>query len=130
MALSYQPPVGAVVMCDFSGNAVPEMVKIRPVVVIARNRHNNKLVSVVPLSTTPPSPLTAYHHALAENPMPGGQDIPCWAKCDMIATVALYRLDRIMAGRQRDGSRIYVVPKITDDALGAIRACVRFALHL
>ena len=40
MALAFQPRPGTVVMCDFSGYVVPEMVKVRPVVVIARNRKN------------------------------------------------------------------------------------------
>ena len=55
MALAFQPRPGTVVMCDFAGYVLPEMVKVRPVVVIARNRKNRQLVTVVPLSTTAPN---------------------------------------------------------------------------
>jgi uncharacterized protein YifN (PemK superfamily) len=47
MPLLYQPRPGQVVMCDFKGYVVPEMVKVRPVVVVARNRKNRWLVTVV-----------------------------------------------------------------------------------
>ncbi|EOO2098321.1 type II toxin-antitoxin system PemK/MazF family toxin [Escherichia coli] len=56
MVLKYQPSVRSVLMCDFRGMVVPEIVKVRPVVVVSRNRHNNQLVTVVPISTTEPIP--------------------------------------------------------------------------
>ena len=89
MAMLYQPRPGNVVMCDYRGFVVPEMVKVRPVVVIARNRRNRRLVTVVPLSTTEPNSLEDHHHALANNPLPGREAISCWAKCDMLTTVSL-----------------------------------------
>lgn len=110
-------------MCDFHGNVVPEMVKRRPVVVLARNRRNRKLVTIVPLSTTRPEPLEAQHHQLSQNPLPGAQGVVCWAKCDMIATVSLGRLDRCKAGRGQ-----YVVPTLPAEDLKAIRSAVAIAL--
>jgi len=107
MPLQFQPRPGQVVMCDFSGYVVPEMVKVRPVVVIARNRKNRQLVTVVPLSTTPPDALEDHHHQLAANPLPGRERITCWAKCDMVATVSLVRLDRYKVGRRQ-----FVVPTL------------------
>jgi uncharacterized protein YifN (PemK superfamily) len=74
MALLYQPRPGEVVMCDFHGYVVPEMVKRRPVVVLARNRQNRQLVTVVPLSTTRPDPLGAQHHQLAQSPLPNATE--------------------------------------------------------
>lgn len=41
MPLKFQPRERSVIMCDFRGYEEPEMVKKRPVVVIARNRHND-----------------------------------------------------------------------------------------
>ena len=38
MALKYQPKQGAVVMCDSSGYVIPEMVKIRSVMVFQASR--------------------------------------------------------------------------------------------
>jgi uncharacterized protein YifN (PemK superfamily) len=37
MPLKFQPKIGSVVMCDFEGYVVPEMIKVRPVVVLAKH---------------------------------------------------------------------------------------------
>jgi uncharacterized protein YifN (PemK superfamily) len=125
MALLYQPRPGNVVMCDFKGYVVPEMVKVRPVVVLARNRKNRQLVTVVPLSTTAPTALEDHHHQLAANPLPGKVSVICWAKCDMVATVSLARLDRVKGpGRQ------YVVPVLPTADFEAIRRAVANGLNL
>lgn len=112
-------------MCDFAGYVLPEMVKVRPVVVIARNRRNRRLVTVVPLSTTAPDTPDAHHPALSANPLPGREQIACWAKCDMVATVSLARLDRFKAERRR-----YVAPSLPASDFQAIRLAVRSALGL
>jgi uncharacterized protein YifN (PemK superfamily) len=112
-------------MCDFSGYVVPEMVKVRPVVVIARNRKNRHLVTVIPLSTTAPAALEDHHHELGANPLPGKEKITCWAKCDMIATVSLSRLDRFKVGH-----RNYVAPSLPTADFDAIKAAVMVALGL
>lgn len=125
MPLLYQPRPGAVIMCDFRGYVVPEMVKVRPVVVIARNRKNRQLVTVVPLSTTQPTALEDYHHELSANPLPGKAGIRCWAKCDMIATVALDRLDRYKIARGQ-----FVVPMLPATDFDGIRVGVAKALNL
>lgn len=110
-------------MCDFHGYVTPEMIKRRPVVVLARNRQNRHLVTVVPLSTTPPKPIEAYHHRLERSPLPNWTGAVCWAKCDMVATVSLTRLDRCKAGKGA-----YVVPRLPEADLTAIRAAVAIAL--
>jgi uncharacterized protein YifN (PemK superfamily) len=125
MALLYQPRPGAVVMCDFRGYVIPEMVKVRPVVVLARNRKNRQLVTVVPLSTTAPTALEDYHHELAANPLPGKAGVVCWAKCDMVATVSLARLDRYKVARGQ-----YVVPVLPAADFEAIRRAVATGLDL
>ena len=128
MPVTFQPRPGQVLICDFRGYEVPEMVKRRPVVVVARNRQNRSLVTVVPLSTTEPNPLTSAHHSLPISPTTGGPP-PCWAKCDMVATVSLARLDRVMR-RDRGGKRTYVVPVLSDADLAAVRRAVASALDL
>jgi uncharacterized protein YifN (PemK superfamily) len=125
MFLLYQPRPAKVVMCDFVGYVVPEMTKVRPVVVIARNRKNRQLVTVVPLSTTAPTKLEDYHHALSANPLPDKPTKACWAKCDMLATVSLTRLDRYKVGRGQ-----YVVPTLSAGDFLAIRHAVARALDL
>lgn len=117
--LKYQPSVRSVLMCDFRGMVVPEIVKVRPVVVVSRNRHNNQLVTVVPISTTEPIPRRDCHHELSENPIPGNEHITCWVKCDMLMTVSLSRLDRIKT-RTWEG-RNYIVPMIAEDEFENIK---------
>ena len=135
MALTYHPQAGEIVLCDYStGFAPPEMVKRRPVVIISprfRNRHS--LVTVVPLSTTPPAPLEAHHCAIAlTNPLPHRFDAPAmWAKCDMLATVALSRLDRFRAGRApTGGARVYISGQVSPQQFTATRRSVLHALGL
>lgn len=112
-------------MCDFAGYVLPEMVKVRPVVVIARNRRNRRLVTVVPLSTTAPDAPDAHHPALSANPLPGRERIACLAKCDMVATVSLARLDRFRTER-----RLYVTPLLPAPDFQAIKRAVASALGL
>lgn len=125
MPLLYQPKPRSVVMCDFVGFIVPEMIKVRPVVVLARHKHNRQLVTVVPLSTTEPNQLADHHHELSVNPLPDKPHVSCWAKCDMVATVALARLDRYKLG-----PRQFVVPEVSFADFAAIRAGVAAALQL
>ena len=102
-------------MCDFTGNQVPEIVKRRPVAVITPNRiHRSGLVTVVPLSTTPPEPVQDWHYRLTGNPIPG-EIKEVWAKCDLVTTVRLGRLDRIKVGRD------YKTGNISGDQVRAIR---------
>jgi len=125
MPLLYQPRPGDVVMCDFAGYVAPEMVKVRPVVVLARNRTSRGLVTVVPLSTTAPDKLEYHHHQLATNPLPTKAGVICWAKCDMVATVALARLDRVKGSKRQ-----YMVPKMAAADFEAIKIGVAHALDL
>ena len=127
MALQFQPKEGCVLICDFRGYEMPEMIKVRPVVIIRKHRSNNKLVTVVPLSTTAPVPLLG-HHVELDSHLPGGSPI-CWAKCDMVATVSLSRLDRIK-GRDRNGVRTYSSPSLAAEEVTAIKAALRSALGL
>lgn len=109
--------------CDFAGMVVPEMVKKRDVVVIARNRHNSQLVTIVPLSTTAPARLEDYHHPLERNPRPDGDpEKAVWAKCDMLYTVSLTRL-AFYHTRTRRGGRQTVTPMLSKaDQIGVIRS--------
>ncbi|OGP34472.1 MAG: hypothetical protein A2X88_00605 [Deltaproteobacteria bacterium GWC2_65_14] len=96
MALTFHPDAGTLLVCDFSGFKAPEMVKTRPVIVISGRRRRVELVTIVPLSTTAPNPVEDHHHRMDPRSLPGHYaDRPTWAKCDMMATVATCRLDRI-----------------------------------
>ncbi|POA22051.1 hypothetical protein C1886_02500 [Pseudomonas sp. FW300-N1A1] len=127
MPLQYQPKEGSVLICDFRGYEVPEMVKVRPVVVIRKHRSNRLLVTVVPLSTTAPDCVLEHHLELSSHLQ--GASPTCWAKCDMVATVSLSRLDRIKS-RDRQGKRVYVISQLETDEFYAIKVAVRRALGL
>ena len=126
MPLTFHPKRGQILMCDFqTGFRPPEMVKCRPVVVLS-DRHR-ELATVVPISTTEPYPIEACHHELAEASMPLPlRGKPHWAKCDMITTVALTRMDRVRARHRHPttGKRMYFTQAVTSEDLEAITKAV------
>lgn len=133
MSLKFHPQTGTVLICDFtSGFKVPEMIKKRPVVVVSpRPRRTPQLCIVIPLSTTKPDPIQDYHYRLDPNSLPSElAKKETWAKCDMITTVSLERLDRVKVGKQKDGKRIYVSHRITSDDLKMIQKGILAALGL
>lgn len=119
MPIHRPPTPGSLVVCDFNGFKAPEMAKCRPVVVVAPTWGRQNLCTVVPLSTTPPGTLMPYHHEFSGNPIPGRAE-PTWAKCDMVTTVSLARLDRIKLGRGR-----YEILQLNDGDFEAIKACLK-----
>lgn len=130
MPLEFHPKTGTIVVCDYgTGFVAPEMVKIRPVVIVSpRFRTRPSLCTVVPLSSVRPEPHELYHHLLSIEAYPPARG-PMWAKCDMLSTVSLARLDKIKV-RGVGGKRDYVTFQMPPDDLVAIRQCVRFALGL
>lgn len=127
MPLKYQPKEASILICDFTGFVAPEMVKRRPVVILRKHPHNSGLVTVVPLSTTAPEKLSDYHVELPCY-IPGESKI-CWAKCDMIYTLSICRLDRSMI-KTRHGGREYVVPQMTAEHFLAVKVAVNAGLKL
>lgn len=118
MAIQFHPRAGMVLICNFStGFEPPEMVKIRRVIVVSKGDHNKHGVcTVVPFSTTPPTQLQPFHVEFPPKRYPFlHSEVSCWAKCNMINTVAMRRLDRIRVGgeyqspslNKEDLSRIY-----------------------
>jgi uncharacterized protein YifN (PemK superfamily) len=131
MLMNFHPKPGHVLICDFTtGFRPPEMIKKRPVVVISESRQ--ELVTVVPLSTTEPVPIEKWHHELRESSLPvclrGSRH---WAKCDMVITVAFWRLDRVRVGKHpTTGKRMYITHVVCPEDLAAIRAAVLHGLGL
>ncbi|MCY1182260.1 PemK-like, MazF-like toxin of type II toxin-antitoxin system [compost metagenome] len=126
MALKYQPKEATVLMCDFSGFQVPEMIKVRPVVVLHKQSQNRQLVTIVPLSTTAPDHM-AGHHVVLPSYLPGSA-LTCWAKCDMIYTVATSRLDRCRVKSRQGSGREYMTFTMRPEHFAAVRAAVGFTL--
>lgn len=136
MPIQFSPRVGQVVLCAFPDClTAPEMVKTRPVVVVTpRLKGRTDLVGVVPLSTTAPNPICAYHCRIAASSMPDAlraTSVEVWAKCDMVYTFRLARLDRFKQGRDRvTGKRLYDTGQLTRTELDAVRQCVATAFGL
>ena len=130
MALRFQPKPRSIVFCDFAGFMAPEIIKRRPVVVLAAHKRNSELVTVVPLSTTAPNPVESHHYRLRQNPIPGAPQAEVWAKCDMVAVVSIERLDLVRTRRGPEGRRQYLTLQIGQDEFDAIRHGVASALGL
>lgn len=125
MSLDFHPRAGVALMCDFDGYIVPEIVKVRPVVIVTPQHLNRPgLYNVVPLSTTSPDPVRNYHYKLLKDPIPNS-NAEVWAKCDLVATVAKERLDRFRIGRGK-----YKTSAISDEELEAIRNCLKHVLGI
>lgn len=132
MSITFYPDHGAILMCDFnSGFSPPEVVKRRPVVVISPRRNNFQVCTVIPLSTTAPNPIENHHHRLDPASLPRVlRRKVTWAKCDMIMTVSLSRLDRILDGKGPGGVRKYTTGKTTPADFRAIRVGILYAIGL
>ena len=133
MPIQFHPEQGTIIICDFKGFVVPEMVKRRPAVIISpRLRRRDRLCTVVPLSTTAPSPIASYHHKLhIDPPLPKPYNEKAhWVKADMVYTVSFDRLYLPHGGKDTNGKRIYDVRIIDKADIIKIQQCVLHGLGL
>jgi uncharacterized protein YifN (PemK superfamily) len=133
MPVSHHPPLGAVVLCDFSkGFVPPEMVKRRPAIVISpKISARAGLCTVVPISTEVPRVILAYHVELAGLDLPAPWDKgPNWVKADMVYAVSFSRID-LFRRRSPDGSRrIYDEKTLPPEDLLNVRKAVLCGLGM
>lgn len=125
---NYFPKQRQVLLCNFeTGFKPPEMVKVRPVIVVSKTSTNGRgLCTVVPVSTTRPAPLQAWHvETTAMFQLPGA-DVVHWAKCDMLYTVAFARLT--MPHRRLNGRREYATLRLSPEDFGLVANGVRHAV--
>ncbi|MGB1091412.1 MAG: type II toxin-antitoxin system PemK/MazF family toxin [Oceanobacter sp.] len=130
--INFHPKKGTVLTCDFStGFQPPEMVKVRPVVVITPQLPGRvNLCTVVPISSVEPVPMQLFHHEMDPNSLtPKLAATRCWAKCDMLYSVSLKRLDRV---REKDanGKRVYLMGTVTSEDMTAIEIAILNGLGL
>ncbi|WP_370642458.1 type II toxin-antitoxin system PemK/MazF family toxin [Afifella sp. H1R] len=127
MAINFHPHAGTVLICDFRGYEEPEICKKRPVVVITpRLPYRSGLATVVPISLTAPKHDQPYVVRLSKNYHPEECDeLPCWAKCDLVASVRMQRLDRFKTGRRK-----WETPRMSGEDLQAVRLGVVHGLGL
>jgi mRNA interferase MazF len=119
--LKFHPEPGTILICDYStGFRLPEMVKKRPVVTISpRLKRRDGLITVVPLSTSPPVPVFDHHCKISlKQALPEPFDsAEMWVKADMLATVGFGRLDLVRTGRDPFGKRKYLTVQLEPSAL-------------
>jgi len=98
------------------------MVKVRPVIVVAVK--TEKLCVVVPISTVEPVPIRPFHNEMDTASFPPNLSKRCWAKCDMISTVAHFRLDRYYK-KDQYGKRKYENYRVSKEDLAKVLQCLR-----
>lgn len=126
MAIRFHPDVGDILICDFSqlNTKVPEMVKRRPVVCLTPRRRYGQIITIVPLSTTPPTPVQIWHAKLHVD-LPHPYDSPeVWVKGDMLYSLSMERLSLFTKGKDRQGKRIYVAPKLSEEQIKKVFLCI------
>jgi mRNA interferase MazF len=123
--LKFHPRAGTLLMCDFRGMIIPEITKKRPVIVVSpRLAYRNKLAMIVPLSTTPPDHQQPFQVRLSRNYHPNeAEELPVWAKCDLVCSVSFTRLDRFSIA-----NRTFIAPEVSDLDLQAVRQGILNAL--
>ncbi len=134
MPLLYHPKIGDVLICDFPECLrEPEMIKKRPAIVVTREHKGRaRLCTVVPLSTTEPASMRPYHVRISEEGLPKSlRSRHHWAKCDMLYTFCLDRLDRVRSGRdRRTGQRIYETGRISAEELDRIQSAILYTFSI
>ena len=133
MSISFNPQQGSILICDFRGYELPEMTKRRPVVVLSpRLRNRSRLCTVVPISTTDPRTVEAYHYQLElQPPLPAPYSSQwCWVKADMVYTVGFDRLSLAYCGKDERGVRIYDQRVISPDDLRNIQQSMLHGIGL
>lgn len=124
VAILFHPKPGTLLLCDYRGHTPPEMVKTRPVLIVSPRSRVNGLVTVVALSTSVPETILPWHHRITlETPLsPAWPACDVWAKCDMLNTFHVSRLDRFHA--RIENKRKYYDRRIPDADLDAVRKCI------
>jgi mRNA interferase MazF len=104
-SISFLPSAGMVLLGDFSvGFKKPEIIKIRPVIVLSDRKRNRDTCVVVPLGSKPPTDSKAIFVPLDLDKYPFLQG-QSYAKCDVVNSVRLARLSRLrdkLTGRGMD----------------------------
>lgn len=132
--INFHPRPGQILMCNFDGLMKPKMVKTRPVLVVSSLKDRAELVTIVALSTTPPSPVKPFHLKINRDSMPQTgyfQAKDMWLKGDTIYTLCFQRLDLIKMGKRgSDGKRLYFKDRLGRDIMRDTYGCVLHGLGI
>lgn len=127
MPIPFHPKPGMVLICDYdTGFTPPEMVKKRRVIVVSPYQLNKRgLCTIVPISTSEPEPIEAYHYPIKVGKYGFlSRDKECWVKGDMVARVSFDRLDRLRVGAH------FTSPSIDAQDLAEVRQAISHSLGL
>lgn len=133
MPLQFHPEPGTIVICDFNGFVIPEMVKRRPCIIISpRFRNRDDLCTIVPLSTTKPTTIMPYHYRLhLTPPLPDPYNSPLmWVKGDMLTTVSFKRLALPFKRKNQNGKREYDARVIDMADFIKVKECILHGLGM
>lgn len=106
MAIKFQPEIGSILLCEFSG-IEPEMTKKRPAIILSSV--SPRLCLVAPLSTTDPEEQQPWH-CLINTPktLPAPYDSKVhWLKGDMVSAVGFQRLFVPSKRKRQIRNRLY-----------------------
>src|ERR1700722_4138894 len=98
MPLTFVPPAGRVLICDYTtGFVPPEMTKLRPGVVMSPKSHRwVTTILVLPFSTTAPHIIQPHHVRIPANTYSFfARNVDVWAIANMVSAVSLARLSRL-----------------------------------
>jgi uncharacterized protein YifN (PemK superfamily) len=129
MALQFAVTRGTILRCDYDrgGFQPPEMVKVRPVIVVSpRLPHRDYLCAVVPISGDHAGRDLPYVVRLEFNPplpYPFSYSV-AWAKCDMLATVSFARLDMFRTERDQSDKRKYLRPRLKQEDFDRVKTAI------
>lgn len=134
MSLISYPPQGSIVTVNFNeGFKIPEMTKKRLAIVLSPHiRVRKNLITIVPLSLTPPDPIMPFHK-LIDIPF----DLPhewekksCWVKGGMVNAVGFHRVDLLRLGKDKNGKRIYQQAVLPPHLFKDVQRCVLHGLGM
>ncbi|WP_229006833.1 type II toxin-antitoxin system PemK/MazF family toxin [Xanthomonas vesicatoria] len=110
------------------------MIKTRPVIVLSKQITGRpRLVNIVPISMTPPDPVGPHHVLVSAIYMPKrlrDRAGDRWAKCDMIYTMSLDRLELVQGHRNAQGRRTYDKGTVPPALLKKIRVAIASCLGI
>lgn len=122
MRIRQRARFGQVFWCDFPADAPPEEFHAEHPAVVVKSANDLKDTCIVVPMTSLPNAVSPVIHKLRRNYNPARPDLDAWAVCNHLYTVSQSRLRPF----QHKGQQ--VTPKMQDDDLDDVLACIRRAL--
>lgn len=130
VAVHLVPPPATVLLCNFSpGFRPPEMIKLRPVLVVSPTSYNHDTTTVVPISTGAPERGSDRRVVALDGKKYGFLVASGYVKTNMITTVSNERLFRLLdANTKRQLDARHTVIDASD--LAAVREAIKVTVGI